>query len=94
MAWLVTFVKSWFNNYRFIQTQKDMLVPLLINIFCVVGKEYGYWDKGWKILPDTDNNIVIVSFSVGIINTLVKARHFYQPSIDPGWYFFPGYDPS
>jgi hypothetical protein len=82
------------DSDRFIQTQKDMLVPLPINIFCVVGKEYGYWDKVWKILPDTDNNIVIVSFLVGIINTLVKARHFYQPSIDPGWYFFPGYDPS
>jgi hypothetical protein len=82
------------DSERFIQKQKDMLVPLPINIFCVVGKEYGYWDKGWNILPDTDNNIAIVSFLVGIINTLVKARHFRQPSLDPGWYFFPGYDPS
>jgi len=82
------------DSKRFIQAQKDMFVPLPINVFCVVGREYGYWDQVWKILPDTDNNDVIVGFLVGIINTLVKAMHLRQPSLDPGWYFFPGHDPS
>lgn len=81
------------DSDRFIQAQKDMLVPLPINIFCVVGREYGFWDHVWKVLPDTDNNDVIVGFLVGIINTVVKAIHLRQPSLDPGWYFYPGYDP-
>ena len=81
------------DSDRFIQAQKDMLVPLPINIFCVVGREYGFWDHVWKVFPDTDNNDVIVGFLVGIINTLVKAIHLRQPSLDPGWYFYPGYDP-
>lgn len=76
-----------------IQVQEDMLIPPPINIFCVVGREYGYWDHVWKIMPDTENNDAIVGFLVGIINTLVKAIHLRQPSIEPGWYFFPGYDP-
>ena len=82
------------DSERFIQTQKDMLVPLPINIFCIVGREYGYWEQVWNILPDTDNNDAIVGFIVGIINTLVKAIYLRQPSLDPGWYFFPEYDPS
>jgi hypothetical protein len=62
-------------------------------IYIANGREYGYWDKVWNVLPETNNNNVIVGFLVGIINTLVKAIHLRQPSLDPGWYFFPGYDP-
>lgn len=34
------------DSDRFIQRQKDMRVPLPVNIFCVAGREYGYWDPG------------------------------------------------
>ena len=74
---------------RFIQAQKAMLVPLPINIFCVAGRQYGYWDKVWKTSPPEMANIVVVNFLVGILNTLVLNAQRRRTVLEPGWYFYP-----
>jgi hypothetical protein len=82
------------DSERFIQPQKDMYVPLPINIFCVASREYGFrGDSAWNLRSQEDNDDVIAWFLVGIMNTVVEALHSRRPSIQPGWYFTPGYNP-
>lgn len=78
------------DSERFIQAQKDMTAPLPINIFCIASREYGFWNTVWNLLADDGRNTVIISFLVGILNTLVQSAHFRRPSLEPGWYFYPG----
>lgn len=77
------------DSQRIIQRQKDLLVPLPINVFCVVGREYGYWDKVWKTFVPSNQHDEIAALVVGIMNTLVAARHLRQPALESGPYFFP-----
>jgi hypothetical protein len=77
------------DSERFIQRQKHMRTPLPINIFCVAGREYGYWDHVWKLWAHVERHDEVVAFVVGIINTLVKSIHDREARLDPGWYFFP-----
>lgn len=73
---------------RFIQPQKDIKVPLPINIFCVAPRTYGYWDKVWNVY-ESDNKIDIIrAFLVGTLNTLATLVK-EPPRIEPGWYFYP-----
>ncbi len=78
------------DSERFVQRQKDISVPLPINVFCVAGKEYGFWDGIWKLFPANEYHDEIVSLLVGITNTLVQAIHARSPSLEPGYYFFEG----
>jgi hypothetical protein len=76
------------DSERFIQRQKDILTPLPINIFCVAGREYGFWNVVWKVFPANEQHDEIVGLLVGIANTLVEAVHARTPSLEPGFYFF------
>lgn len=78
------------DSERFIQHQKDMLVPLPISVFCIAGREYGFWDRVWKLFAAPGNNDEIVAFVVGVVNTLVKASHLRTPTLEPGHYFLSG----
>lgn len=71
------------DSTRFIQGQKDMRVPLPVNIFCVAGREYGYWNQVAPVEQDDE----IVFFLVGVINTLVKEVRSQEEQLEPGWYF-------
>ncbi len=79
------------DSDRVIQRQKELVVPLPVNVFCVAGKEYGFWQDGvWKLWPTSGQPEPTMGFVVGILNTLVKAASKQRSILDPGWYFFPG----
>lgn len=75
------------DSDRFIQGQKDMRVPLPVNIFCVAGREYGYWNQVWSLVAPVEQHDEIVGFLVGVINTLVKEVRSQEGRLEPGWYF-------
>jgi hypothetical protein len=75
------------DSDRFIQRQKDLHVPLPVNIFCVAGREYGYWDQVWNLFVPAEQHDEIVVFLVGIINTLVKKIRSQEERLEPGRYF-------
>lgn len=77
------------DSQRFIQRQKDIRVPLPVSIFCVAGREYGYWDHVWKLFTPENKHDEIVAFVVGVMNTLVKSAN-RPSSLDPGWYYIKG----
>lgn len=76
------------DSERFIQRQQDIRTPLPINVFCIAGREYGFWNVVWNLLPANERHDEIVALLVGITNTLVKAVHARTPSLEPGFYFF------
>lgn len=76
------------DSERFVQRQKDIRVPLPVNVFCVAGREYGYWNQVWKLFAPAEPHDEIVAFLVGVINTLVKDVQNREGRLDPGWYFF------
>jgi hypothetical protein len=76
------------DSDRFIQRQKDMRVPLPVNIFCVAGREYGHWNQVWNLFAPAEQHDEIVAFLVGVINTLVKEVRSQEGRLEPGWYFF------
>ena len=78
------------DSERFIQHQKHMIVPLPISIFCIAGREYGYWDNRWNLFAAPGNNDEIAAFVVGVINTLVKGSNLRAPTLEPGHYFLSG----
>ena len=77
------------DSERFIKRQKDIRVPLPINIFCVAGREYGYWDHVWKLWSPVESHDEIIAFVVGIINTLASSVYDREARLEPGYYFFP-----
>lgn len=77
------------DSQRFIQRQKDIRPPLPISIFCIAGREYGYWDHVWKLFAPESKHDEIIALLVGIMNTLVKTVNRQNP-LDPGWYYFKG----
>ena len=74
---------------RFIQAQKEMLAPLPINIFCVAGRQYGYWNGRWNTTPPEAASRIVLDFLVGILNTLVENAQRPRTLLKPGWYFYP-----
>lgn len=82
------------DSNRFMEAQEAFSVPLPIDIFWIAGREYGFFKNGWKVLPPQDGNAEIVSFLVGIMNTMVGLRNVTRHVLEPGWYFFPGHDPQ
>lgn len=77
------------DSERFIQRQKDLISPPPVNVFCIVGREYGYWSKRWNLFSPPTAHAEIVCFVVGIVNTLFKESKIRDPDLEPGWYFFP-----
>jgi hypothetical protein len=78
------------DSVRFVQGQQHIQAPLPINVFCVAGREYGFWDKVWNLFPADKQQNEIVSMLVGIANTLVQAAQLRRPTLEPGYYFFDG----
>lgn len=70
---------------RMLDLQKNYKNPPL-NIFCVVGRGYGYYYKSdWKLFGNTDDFNEFVGLVIGIVNTLVQNR-FRHINIKPGEY--------
>ncbi len=77
------------DSERFIQRQKDLKAPPPVNVFCIAGREYGFWNQRWNLFSPPTAHAEIVAFVVGIINTLLKESKIRDPGLEPGWYFFP-----
>jgi hypothetical protein len=81
------------DSKRLIDAQKDL--PAIgappISVFCIAGKEYGFYgnDRRWSLTPDGSKHLTTLSFLIGVLNTLVAGRREPPNNISPGWYYFP-----
>ena len=83
-----TDLKTEKESTRLISKEKDLLVPLPVNILCVVGREYIFWADGqWMLFDNTENNNEVVGFVVGVLNTIYQNQYRNVNSV-PGIYLF------
>jgi hypothetical protein len=76
------------ESARLISKEKDLAIPLPVNVLCVVGREYMFWKDGqWSLFDDIENYNEVVGFVVGVINTIYQSQ-FRNINSVPGYYLF------
>ncbi len=76
------------ESKRFIQREKNFLIPLPVDVVCVVVREYFFWkDVRWNLLSIIEDHNEIAGFIVGIANTIYSVM-YSTVGETPGYYLF------